>query len=66
MKPALKQELPQDRSYDLILNHYMVEKSIEGKLNTSSLEEPDMYFVSVCGDLFRRFPDPYRFASIAN
>lgn len=53
----LKQPLPDHRSYEQLLNHYRVEKSIAQKLMQASREERQGIYATMYDELFVRVPD---------
>lgn len=53
----LKQPLPPGRSFDQLMNHYLVEKSIAQKLKASSREERQEIYATMYDELFSRVPD---------
>jgi SAM-dependent methyltransferase len=53
----LKKNLPPDRSYEQILNHYLVEKSIADRLKSSDREERRRIFNTMYEELFSKVPD---------
>ncbi len=57
MNTTLKQKLPPDRSYEQILNHYLVEKSIAEKLKASDRDGRKMVFSGMYDELFAKVPD---------
>lgn len=53
----LKKPLPPNRSYEQILNHYLVEKSIANRLKESSREERKLIYKTMYEELFNKVPD---------
>ena len=54
----LKRPLPADRTYEQILNHYLVEKELADRLRASqSHEERKAIFATMYDELFSRVPD---------
>jgi SAM-dependent methyltransferase len=53
----LLRQLPQDRSYEQILNHYLVEKSIANRLKESNREERRLIYKTMYEQLFSQVPD---------
>ena len=56
----LKKSLPQDRTYDQILNHYKVEKAIAERIKKSNREERKQIYASMYEELFQKVPDHSR------
>lgn len=56
-KLRLKKPLPIGRSYEQVLNHYMVEKELAAKLLVSSRVERKALLVSMYDELFSKVPD---------
>jgi hypothetical protein len=56
----LKKPLPPDRSYEQIMNHYLVEKSIANRLKESNREERKLILSTMYEELFRKVPDHSR------
>ena len=53
----LLKPLPPGRSYEQIMNHYMVEKSIAERLKKSSREERSLILATMYDELFSKVPD---------
>jgi SAM-dependent methyltransferase len=53
----LKKPLPTNRSYEQILNHYLVEKSIANRLKKSNREGRKLIFETMYEELFSKVPD---------
>ena len=56
-KIALKQPLPVDRTYEQLLNHYLVEKKLADKLKASNRESRKEIYSSMYDELFQKVPD---------
>mgnify|MGYP000742660262 CR=1 FL=1 len=56
----LKKKLPSNRTYEQILNHYQVEKSIADRLKKSNREERQIILGSMYDELFSKVPDHSR------
>ncbi len=57
MKIALKQSLPADRSYEQLLNHYLVEKELAERLKASNRENRKVIYSTMYEELFQKVPD---------
>ena len=57
MKIALKQPLPSDRTYEQLLNHYLVEKDLANKLKVSNREARKEIYSTMYDELFLKVPD---------
>ena len=53
----LKRPLPHDRSYDQIMNHFLVERSIANRLKTSKRESRKRIYATMYEELFSKVPD---------
>ena len=53
----LKKRLPPDRSFNQVLNHYLVEKSIADRLKVSIREERKSIYRTMYEELFNKVPD---------
>ena len=53
----LKRPLPLNRSFTQILNHYLVEKAIAGKLKQANREERKLIYATMYDELFNQIPD---------
>lgn len=53
----LKKSLPPNRSYEQIMNHYLVEKSIANRLKESNREERKLILETMYEELFSKVPD---------
>ncbi len=53
----LKKQLTDNRSYEQLLNHYLVEKSLADKLKKANREERKHIHETMYGELFSKVPD---------
>jgi hypothetical protein len=53
----LKMRLPANRSFEQIMNHYLVEKSIANRLKESNHEERKLIYNTMYEELFNKVPD---------
>ncbi|MDN3671163.1 class I SAM-dependent methyltransferase [Echinicola jeungdonensis] len=60
MMLKLKKKLPPNRTYEQILNHYLVEKSISDRLRKSNREQRQEILGSMYDELFSKVPDHSR------
>jgi SAM-dependent methyltransferase len=56
----LRKPLPDKRTYEQILNHYLVEKAIAEKLKNSNREERKLIYATMYDELFKKVPDHSR------
>jgi len=56
----LLRPLPQNRSFEQIQNHYLVEKAIAERLKTATREERKQIYATMYDELFARVPDHQR------
>ena len=57
MKTALKQPLPLGRTYDQILNHYLVENELADRLKVSNRDARKEIYSTMYDELFEKVPD---------
>jgi hypothetical protein len=53
----LRESLAPDRSYEQVLNHYLVEKAIADKLKEANREERKLIYETMYDELFEKVPD---------
>ena len=53
----LKRDLPPNRTYEQVMNHYLVEKSLADKLKQSDREERKIIYSTMYDELFSKVPD---------
>ena len=53
----LKAKLPENRTYDQVLNHYIVEKAIADKLKKAGREDRKIIYATMYDELFEKVPD---------
>jgi SAM-dependent methyltransferase len=56
----LLKPLPENRTYEQVLNHYLVEKAIAEKLKSSNREERKLIYATMYDELFKKVPDHSR------
>lgn len=62
----LKRKLPNNRSYNQILNHYKVEKGIAERIKTADQEERKQIYATMYDELFKKVPDHSRLTKRAD
>jgi SAM-dependent methyltransferase len=58
----LRRPLPPDRSYEQVLNHYLVEREIAARLKKSTAEQRQAILATMYDELFTKVPDHPRLA----
>jgi hypothetical protein len=53
----LKKPLPPNRSFEQVMNHYLVEKSIAEKLKKANMRERKLIYATMYDELFKKVPD---------
>lgn len=56
-QPKLRRSPPANRSYDQLLNHYLVEKGIAERLKNADRDERTRIYATMYDDLFAQVPD---------
>jgi len=57
VNPKLRRPLPSSRSYEQVLNHYLVEKEIAGRLKSADRAGRSRIYSGMYNELFARVPD---------
>ena len=53
----IRKPLPSNRSYDQVLNHYLIEKALATKLKAADRESRKKIYSSMYNELFSKVPD---------